>query len=147
MQQEQPFDYTKVPHDYVHCFNHDCPRAAECLRHLTGLHIPKDVQTVQCVSPSAWPKDASKCIHYRTTRKVTLAWGVKHLLDDMPYTTALDVNRSVRLLWPRTSYQRMARHERPIQPDKQEKIVRILARHGITTPPRYDYTTEEYDFR
>ena len=72
MQQEQPFDYTRVPHDYAHCFNHDCPRAAECLRHLTGLNIPKDVPLVRCVSPSVWPTDADKCPHYRTTKKITL---------------------------------------------------------------------------
>ena len=125
MQQEQPFDYTRVPHDYAHCFNHDCPRAAECLRHLTGLHIPKDVPLVRCVSPSVWPTDADKCPHYRTTKKI----------------------RSVRRLWAHTSYQRMARYERPITPELQQKIVRILARKGITTPPRYDYITEEYDFR
>ena len=53
MQQEQPFDYTRVPHDYAHCFNHDCPRAAECLRHLTGLHIPKDVPLVRCRTPTS----------------------------------------------------------------------------------------------
>ena len=70
MQQEQPFDYTRVPHDYAHCFNHGCPRAAECLRHLTGLHIPKDVPLVRCVSPSVWPTDADKCPHYRTTKKI-----------------------------------------------------------------------------
>ena len=147
MEQEKTFDYTKVPHDYMHCFNHQCPRAGQCLRHLTGLNIPKDVQRVQCLSPSAWPTDADRCPHYRTTQKVTFAWGVKHLLDDLPYPTALSVNRSVRRLWPRTSYQRMARYERPITPQQQAQIVRILARHGITTPPRYDYTTEEYDFK
>lgn len=147
MENTPDFDYTKVPYDYAHCFNHDCPRRDECLRHLTGLHIPKDVPLVRCVSPSVWPTDADKCPHYRTTKKITLAWGLKHLLDDLPYNIALDVNRSVRRLWAHTSYQRMARYERPITPELQQKIVRILARKGITTPPRYDYITEEYDFR
>ena len=84
MEKKSDFDYAKVPYDYAHCFNHDCPRAAECLRHLTGLNIPKDVPLVRCVSPSVWPTDADKCPHYRTTKKITLAWGVSHMAEEAP---------------------------------------------------------------
>ena len=55
MEKTPDFDYTKVPNGYVH--------ASECLRHLTGLNIPADVQTVRCVSPSAWPTAAD--VSYR----------------------------------------------------------------------------------
>lgn len=147
MQEKQSFDYTKVPHGYVHCFIDSCPRAGECLRRLTARNAPATVETVRCVNPAAVPADKARCPYYRTTRKITLAWGLKHLLDDLPYNTAVSVNRDVRRLWAHTSYQRMARYERPITPELQQKIVRILARKGITTPPRYDYITEEYDFR
>ena len=146
MQEKQSFDYTKVPHGYVHCFIDSCPRAGECLRRLTARNAPATVETVRCVNPAAVPADKARCPYYRTTQKITLAWGVKHLLDDLPYNTALSVNHDIRRLWAHTSYQRMARYERPITPDLQKQIVRILTRHGITAPPQYDYTTEEYDF-
>ena len=108
MQEKQSFDYTKVPHGYVHCFIDSCPRAGECLRRLTARNAPATVETVRCVNPAAVPADKARCPYYRTTRKITLAWGLKHLLDDLPYNTAVSVNRDVRRLWAHTSYQRMA---------------------------------------
>lgn len=146
MQPTTSFDYTRVPARYVHCFIDTCPRAGECLRRLTAKHIPADIPAVQAVNPASPQTGTEQCPHYQTLQKVTYAWGVAHLLDDLPYPTAVSINRAVRQLWPRTSYQRMARHERPIPPEQQRKIAAILVRYGIDTPPRYDYTTEEYNF-
>lgn len=146
MEKKSDFDYAKVPYDYAHCFNHDCPRAAECLRHLTGLHIPKDVPLVRCVSPSVWPTDADKCPHYRTTKKITLAWGASHMAEEAPYKQAVSIRHAVRRLWPKTTYFRISHYERPITPDMQQKIARIFARYAPGVQPRYDYLTEEYDF-
>ena len=140
MENTPDFDYTRVPHDYAHCFNHDCPRAAECLRHLTGLNIPKDVPLVRCVSPSVWPTDADKCPHYRTTKKITL------MAEEAPYKQAVTIRHAVRRLWPKTTYFRISHYERPITPDMQQKIARIFARYAPGVQPRYDYLTEEYDF-
>ena len=146
MEKTPDFDYAKVPYDYVHCFHHQCPRAAECLRHLAGLNIPADVPTVRCVSPSAWPEDAAKCPHYRTTQKVTLAWGASHMAEEVPYKQAVAIRHAVRRLWPKTTYFRINHHERPITPDMQRKIDRIFARLAPEAHPRYDCLTEEYDF-
>ena len=146
MEKAPDFDYTKVPNGYVHCFHHDCPRASECLRHLTGLNIPADVQTVRCVSPSAWPTAADKCPHYRSVQKVTLAWGTSHMAEEVPYKQAIAIRRAIRRLWPKTTFFRISHHERPITPDMQEMIARIFARKAPDAQPRYDYLTEEYDF-
>ena len=146
MEKTPDFDYAKVPYDYIHCFNHQCPRAAECLRHLAGLNIPKDVQTVRCVSPSAWPTDAAKCPYYRTTKKVTLAWGVTNIASGILPHLAVAIRHDVRHLWPHTSYARIRHLERPITPDKQREIERIFAYYAPGSHPKYNYVTEEYDF-
>ena len=146
MPQDPTFDYTKVPSDYIHCFNHQCPRAAQCLRHLTGLNVPANVPIVRCLNPAAWPGEGKQCAYYCTTQKVTLAWGIKHLAEDVPYQQAIAIRRAVRRLWPHTSYARMQHHERPILPERQEEIERIFAKYAPGKHATYDYLTEEYDF-
>ena len=146
MPQDPDFDYSKVPSDYIHCFNHQCPRAAQCLRHLAGQYVPAGVPVVRCVNPSACSGDAGKCPYYCTTQKVTLAWGLKNLAEDVPYQQAIAIRRAVRRLWPHTSYARMQHHERPILPERQEEIERIFAKYAPGKHATYDYLTEEYDF-
>lgn len=147
MNQAADFDYTRVPYDYIHCFHHECPRAAECLRHLAGLNAPAHVQTVRCFNPSAWPADAARCPHYRPIKKVTLAWGVTNLTAGILPHLAIAIQKDVRRLWPHTSYARIRHLERPITPDKQKKIERIFAYYAPGSAPRYDRFSEEYDFQ
>ena len=101
---------------------------------------------MRCVSPSVWPTDADKCPHYRTTKKITLAWGASHMAEEAPYKQAVTIRHAVRRLWPKTTYFRISHYERPITPDMQQKIARIFARYAPGVQPRYDYLTEEYDF-
>lgn len=146
MEKTPDFDYARVPQDYAHCFNHQCPRADQCLRHLAGLHIPQGVSVVRCLAPSAWPADADRCAYYRTTRKVTLAWGVTNMAAGILPHLAVAICHDVRHLWPHTTYARIRHLERPITPDKQRKIERIFAYYAPGSRPKYDYVTEEYDF-
>ena len=89
MEKKSDFDYAKVPYDYAHCFNHDCPRAAECLRHLTGLNIPKDVPLVRCVSPSVWPQD--DLLPHQPLRT---AHHARHATEDCPHLRTLCPRRT-----------------------------------------------------
>lgn len=146
MPQEETFDYARVPYDYTHCFNHDCPRAAECLRHLAGQHIPPSVRTVRCVSPSAWPAGDGACDSYQVAHKVTLAWGLSRLTQGVPYPQDKAIQRAVRQLWPHSSYARIRHLERPIQPDMQRKIESIFALYAPGARPTYESLTETYDF-
>ena len=56
---EETFDYSQVPHDFVHCFNAQCPRAGECLRQLAGRHVTALHLVVQAVSPAVWESEAT----------------------------------------------------------------------------------------
>ena len=63
MEKTPDFDYTKVPNGYVHCFHHDCPRASECLRHLTGLNICIDCANgaAAAAAQKLFPRLGAKC--------------------------------------------------------------------------------------
>lgn len=146
MENTPNFDYSRVPYDYDHCFNHQCPRAGECLRHLAGVNIPRDVRSVRCVSPSVWPEGDASCPYFRSIKKIKLAWGVTNLTKGIPSHLATAIRRDVRYLWPHTSYARIRHLERPIRPDTQKRIERIFAYYAPGSHPKYDRVTEEYDF-
>lgn len=142
------FDYAQVPFGYTHCFAaKGCPHATDCLRHLAAQAAPATVVTLHCINPAALPADKEQCPYYRPMRKITLAWGLVHLTDDVPYQQAMSIRSAVRGLWGRTTYYRVRSQERPITPDMQQRIATIFANHGITTvQPRYDRLSEAIDF-
>lgn len=140
------FDYQSVPFNYIHCFNENCPRKDECLRHLTGLCAPKNISTIKTFNPAAYPADTDNCPYFRSARKIRLAWGISTMFDNIPYRTAVLLQSAIHQLYPKTTYYRIAHQERPLSPKEQEDIAHIFAQNGIKTPPQYDRYTEGYDW-
>lgn len=99
MEKTPDFDYTCIPHDYAHCFNHECPRADQCLRHFVGLNVPKDMSVVRCLTSSVWSADAALCIYYRTMKKVTPAWGITNIVTGILPHLAVAIRHDIRHLW------------------------------------------------
>lgn len=140
------FDYQAVPLNYLHCFNENCPRKGECLRHLTALHAPKSIPAIKALNPAAYPADADSCPYFRSSQKMRLAWGMSTMFDDIPYRTAVSLKSAIHHLYPKTTYYRIAHQERPLSTKEQEEIARVFVQNGVTTPPRYDRYTEGYDW-
>lgn len=69
------FDYQAVPYDYIHCFNQDCPRSENCLRHLAAMHAPKTTPYIATVNPAAYPEDSIQCPHFRSAMDLMLCLG------------------------------------------------------------------------
>ena len=140
------FSYDRVPFHYIHCLNPNCSRSEDCLRHLTALHIPKEIPTITALSPASYPEDTKRCPYFRSIEKKTYAWGISVLFDDIPYKKALLLRSMVHTLYPKTTYYRILHQERPLSPAEQQDIARIFRQNGITTPPVFDNYTEEYDW-
>lgn len=138
------FDYSVVPFDYVHCFNHDCPRAEGCLRHLTALNAPRSATFVRTLNPAAYPANPNRCAHFKTATKLRMAWGMVKLYASLSYQTAFLLKKDIRPLFPRVAYYRMVHGKRAITPIEQAKIAKAFEKNGITIPPVFDYYTEEY---
>lgn len=83
------FDYRLVPSNYIHCFNQACPFSGNCLRHLAALQAPKTHPYVVTVNPAAYPEDAARCPHFKSSAKIRFAWGLTTTFDNIPYKTAL----------------------------------------------------------
>ena len=82
---ENNFDYESVPYEYAHCFNSQCTRSQKCLHHLVAENSTSQYPTLRVINPNCIPVDTAQCPYFKSTRKLHMAWGVKRLLDNVPY--------------------------------------------------------------
>lgn len=52
--------------NYTLCIKNDCPKAANCLRHVAVAMMPAEVQTWQIVSPAYLAQIEGDCPMYRS---------------------------------------------------------------------------------
>lgn len=143
---EDEFNYQAVPYGYTHCFNTHCPKGEKCLRHLVAMHSTNQYPTLSVVNPNCIPEDANSCPSFHPIRKIRVAWGIKHLLDNVPHKDADSLKRMMLSHFGRGLYYRFYREEKFIAPEQQEYIQRIFRQKGITDQPIFDSYTEEFEW-
>ena len=84
---EEP-DSLSVPYNFARCFNAQCPQASKCLRHIATQLDTTDYLYISIVNPARYPADGNQCECFKTTVKVHVAWGLKQLLNRIPYEDA-----------------------------------------------------------
>ena len=137
--------YGNVPKEWALCFNDQCPRAGECLRHIVYKLAPETECCHSCVLPQAWRNGT--CSEFTQAYKQQLAWGMSHLFTGIPSWQATAIRHDVIALFgSRSTFYRFYRGEFLITPQRQQEIAAIFANHGITTPRRYDRVVEDYFF-
>lgn len=138
------FDYTAVPHAFIHCLHAQCPRAAECLRYQVVLHVPAEHHSISIVNPSYTPAKGKECTYFLPDRMQRFALGIQHLFDKLPHDDAIIIKRQMIAHFTRSTYYRYWRKERALTPDDQEYIRKLYLRRGITDEPAYDEYREQY---
>ena len=85
---ENKFDYQSVPYGFAHCFNSQCVHKEECLHHLAATNCTSQCPTLSIINPNCIPADTTNCPHFRKALKCRVAWGIRHLLDNVPHKCA-----------------------------------------------------------
>lgn len=145
MNDSTPFDYSRVPRSFAHCFNSGCPRADECLRHLAAENTPAEVKYVTTVNPRNIPAEGD-CPHFMPLVKVRIAWGVKGLFDRIPHKEAVAMRKEIIAHFGKTHYYRLQRKEYSINPDEQEYLRRVFRKYRVEEEPAFEYCTDEYQW-
>lgn len=83
MEKQPQFPF--APKDFARCLNATCPRSQNCLRRTAALQDTDEHLFLKVVNPLRYPKEGEECKLFRSTDKVRMAWGVTHLLDNVPY--------------------------------------------------------------
>lgn len=143
---ENEFNYHAVPHNYAHCFNHQCVKSNTCLRHLVATHCTSAQPTIYIVNPVWIPEDTSTCTQFRPIQKIRMAWGVQSLLNNVPYKDARALKSQIISYFGKTHYYRIYRKEYGLTPNQQEFIRRVFRHKGISEEPAFESYTEVYQW-
>ena len=81
---ENNSDLNNQAAQYTLCFNTRCPKAENCLRHSMTQYTTAQNIRLSVINPSAIRRQGKECPHFRSNKKIRVAWGFKKLYDDMP---------------------------------------------------------------
>ena len=79
------FLFQTVPFNYARCYNEQCPKACNCLRRVAALLTTADTSYISTINPMCIPATGIDCPHFQNAEKIHVAWGISHLLDNVPY--------------------------------------------------------------
>ena len=76
------------------------------------------------------------------------AWGFTHLYDNAPQRDKAEARCCVRSFFSGGNgpYYRVHYGENMLSPEKQEEIMKIIAKFGSTEGIRFDHYVEDWDF-
>lgn len=136
----------KIPFGFARCYQERCPLKETCLRYYSAQHEESEAHSVLIVNPRLIPEDASKCAYYKGMKKIRVAWGLKHLFDEVPAKQLYSLRSGIIASIGRTRYYRCYRMEQGLTPADQQIIAAAFRKYGLTIKPNYDHFTEEYDW-
>ena len=115
----------KVPTNYTLCIKGDCPKAANCLRHVAVAMMPAEVQRWSIVSPAYLAQMEGECPMYRSAEKVRYARGFVRMVRTLPVNISEMVMHKLIARFGRNGYYDMRKGKLAIAPAEQE-IIRIV---------------------
>ena len=80
---------------------------------------------------------------YCTSR---FACGIDHILDNIPYSTAITIRKELYSLMGRSMFYRIRNKERMLHPDEQKQITAVFLKHGIENKPEFDKYIDLFDW-
>jgi hypothetical protein len=140
------FDYRQVSPAYAHCYNANCVRAADCLRHFVTHYVAAHRIDILVINPDLTRPDDGNCPYFRTNRTKRFASGISHLYDNLTYNDALEIKRCMIAHFHKNTYSRMLNKQRLIKPKEQAFIRQLFKDRGIVTEPVFDEFVEEYEW-
>lgn len=144
MKEEEQQKPTEVPHDYPSCLNHECPRAATCLRQIVVQEVDESSKFLIVINPKHLAALEGECPYYRSSAKVTFAKGFINMLDGMPHKQRQSAIRLLTDRFSQRTYYRIRKGERLLSPAEQQEVLAIMKSCGYNGTPIFDAYTEDF---
>lgn len=132
----------KIPFNYPLCTRTECPKAAECLRHIALTEIGDERLTI--LNPRLLEMSSAGCRHYAPAKKVLYAKGMKKVMGQLPYNIHERTVTALSMHFSERSYYRIRKGERLLSPDEQKAVRQIIARFGFNNEWDFDSYVEDY---
>jgi hypothetical protein len=139
-------DYSTAPYYYRHCFNQRCAKCEACLRYQAAQHCASRRETIFVINPALIPADTDACPHFHPIRRVRVAWGVRQIVDNIPFKDAKEIKKDIIDHFGEGGFYRRQRKESGLTPKDQDAIRKFFHRKGYTEEPVYEYYTDDFDW-
>lgn len=141
---KEELNYKSVPSHFPHCFNNQCLKAENCLRNLAARNTTTEFPYINTVNPVCIPADTIHCTYFQSIQKMRVAWGITHLLDNVPHKNARELKDQLIGYFGRGKYYRFYRKECYLTPEDQTCIRRLFRQKGVQEELSFDSYSEEY---
>lgn len=98
------------------------------------------------INPLCYPAAGKECPHFRSNKKIRVAWGFKKLYDDMPARISRAIHLNLEAIFNHSPYYRYRNQKLGLTPKQQECIRQVCRKHGWKEEIQFDRYTEEYDW-
>ena len=136
----------EVPNNFTLCIKGDCPKAANCLRHVAMAMMPAEMQKWSILSPAYLAQIEGECPMYRSAEKVQYARGFVRIVRTLPVNVSEMVMHKLIARFGRNGYYDMRKGKRPIAPADQEVIRTVVAECGAQQEVVFDSYEEDYQW-
>ena len=130
----------------IHIVNTRCPKAENCLRHSMTQYTTAQNIRLSVINPLCYPAAGKECPHFRSNKKIRVAWGFKKLYDDMPARISRAIHLNLEAIFNHSPYYRYRNQKLGLTPKQQECIRQVCRKHGWKEEIQFDRYTEEYDW-
>lgn len=135
-----------APYSFPRCFNAPCPKAETCLHRLAAVRDTPEYPSIPTINPLCIPQDNNLCPYFQSVQKVHVAWGISHLLDNVPYKHLHTLKNQLISYFGRGKYYRFYREESYLSPGDQAYIRKAFRQHNIGEEPVFDTYSDEYNW-
>lgn len=136
-------DYSKVPTEFIHCFDSHCKQADQCLRFQVTRYISKDRRAYKVLNPG-WANPEGNCPEFMSDTPLKYAYGWSHMFDKLIHEKAVAIKSELLCHYGKTEFYRLRRHEKSFSPRAQQYIRGVFLSYGVEEAPAYDRYQYEY---
>ena len=142
---ELTFNYEFTPSFWENCFNHACPKANACLRHLAGMNVPDGMTHGPAIYPDSY-KDEN-CEHFMQIRVIQGAYGFNKMLRELKRKDEMELrSRIKRYLGAGGTYYDYNHGRKMLTPEQQEKILEMYHDYEYAKECQFEGYKTIYDF-
>ena len=135
-----------MPKTFRLCVNTDCPRAAECLRHVALSLVSPEEQTISVINPAYLASVEGDCPLFHSAAPVRYAQGFVKMLSTLTVAQANAFRIRLESHFGHTLYFRLRSGKRLIAPTAQAHIRQVMTELGVNPLPDFDAYVEAYNW-
>ncbi len=133
-----------LPPAWAFCFIDGCPKASECILHISSSVIPSDKTSGNAIYPTA--ASTGSCPHFKAIKKIHAAWGFDTLFDNVKQKDVVALRNAIKqYLGGHGTYYRYHNGEKLLSPEQQQWVIDLFKRHGYDTNLKFDHYRDIYD--